>query len=84
MDKKKYIYIKNICSGLLGLLLNIGREEELKCTFLAKRGKKTSGEGQSRPKEREVGLPSGPYLLVFFKNKTTNINFLKKDAFPRL
>ena len=44
-------------------LLKIG-QNSIKSSFFARRAKKASAEGRSPPQELEVGLRSGPYLLV--------------------
>ena len=53
-------------------------ENSIKSSFFARRAKKASAEGRSPPQELEVGLRSGPYLLVCFKEKKIIMNVLIK------
>ena len=64
-------------SNLLRLLLKVTEvttehqkwpkvsQNSIKSSFFAQRAKKALAEGRRPPQELEVGLRSGPYLLVF-------------------
>ena len=71
LNKSKYLEKSDIyfffkaVGTFLGLLLLRWRERRAKKVFFfASRTKKACFEGQSSPQELEVGLCSGPYLLV--------------------